>query len=140
MNTRQFLVRRLSDLLGKRGRDDLAAIACCGVDTINKAANDRELSVEQAVKLIAGAGKIRRTDIEDVVSDYAAFFVPPRKQLVWSDVIEEAERSILRAQLALQAMREGKRIEIKEATENCPHCDSPVEFIRVCGGCRRGSK
>jgi hypothetical protein len=142
LRPRTFLVRTIADLLGsgdeKRGRQHAAVLAGVSKDVIDKACVDRDLTTGANVSLIARAGKITGNfALDDIVNELASHFVPPRRRLIFQDLVDEYERSIGQSKLFLEALQNGGRLTPVVVTESCPTCDGPIEFIKICAGCAR---
>lgn len=94
LRPRPFLIGKIAELVG--GRERAANLAGCSRDTLDKVCNlnaGRDLTVEDIVRLIASAGAIQGNDpLDRAVDELAAYFVPPRRKLIYNELIEEQGR------------------------------------------------
>lgn len=139
---RPFLVNKLAQMLApdeRSGRVRAAGLAGVSLDVFNKACTERDLTVGAMSTFIGNVGKIHNDhNLDAILNELTCHFIPPRRKLIFVDLIEDYERSIGQSTRFLDALRNGGRLAPVVMTELCNTCDSPVQFIKICATCQRG--
>lgn len=141
LRPRPFLISKIAELLTpdeRSGRVRAASLAGVHLSVFQKACEDRDLTVGAIISLIVNAGKISGNhELDSVVNELASYFVPPRRKLIFWELVEEYERQLGHSQIFLDALQNGGRLKPAVVTENCGNCEGPVEYIKICPACAR---
>lgn len=140
LRPRPFLIGKIAELVG--GRETAAEMAGCSRDTLDKCCNPkagRDLTVEDIAKLIQGAGLVvGNPDLDGVVDELAGYFVPPRRKLVYDQLVDHISAG-------LEALKNGGRLKpaavvsCECGNQNLVRVDRGGVMTFVCSVCLQGA-